>query len=193
MGYMARINRVHYSGAFYHAILKGNNGSDIFTDDFDRLLMEDLLSKAINKFGSKIHAFCFMTNHIHLLIEVGEISLGVVMHDVARKYARDFNRRFDRKGHLFQERYKSILVSKEDYFIEVCRYIHLNPVRANMVTSASEYKWSSHNNYLRQNNFSWVTTSRILSHFGEQEDLALKGYEAFMGNHRSVLSPKLAL
>jgi len=180
---MPRAKRIHYSGAFYHTILKGNNGRDIFFDESDKAYMSHLLKEAVKEFECKIHAFCFMTNHIHLLVEVGDIPLGKFVRDFARKYAIQLNKRLDQKGHLFQGRHKAYLVEKNDYFLALVRYIHLNPVEAHIVQDPSEYKWCSHNAYLGKNNIGWLTVSRFLSFFGEDENLATKHYRLFMKNY----------
>ncbi len=166
-------------------MIRGNDGQIIFQDEADRNHMAALLEKSVREFNCVIHAFCFMNNHIHLLIEVKDIPLGKIIQDIARRYVLSYNHRLKRIGHLFQGRYKAILITKNPYLLEVCRYIHLNPVRAYMVEKASDYPWSSHNDYFGQKHFSWVTTTHLLSYFSENNEIAIKSYAKFMESQKA--------
>jgi len=130
---MARKPRVHYPGAFYHVILRGNGGQSIFFDDKDRTRFYFLAQEGIERFGHRIHAFCLMTAHVHMAIQVGDVSLSRILQNLSFRYARWVNWGQSRSGHLFQGRYKAVLVDADVYLQELTRYIHLNPVRAGMV------------------------------------------------------------
>ena len=145
---MARRNRYHLPSATYHVMLRGNAGDQIFDVDQDRCKMSFLIQEGVERYGHKLLAYCFMTNHVHLAIQVGQISLSRIMQNLSFRYTRHINRRRKRIGHLFQGRFKSIMVDSERYLKELVRYIHLNPVRAGIVKLPNQYQWSSHNVYL---------------------------------------------
>ena len=177
---MARKPRIHVPGGLYHVILRGNAGNAIFKEDqdYDRLCL--LIQLGIEKYSHRIHAFCFMTNHIHLVIQVAHIPLSKIMHNLAFRYTQWINKRNNSTGHIFQGRYKAILVDAENYLLELVRYIHLNPVRAKLVTFPHEYHWSSHNAYLGRDKLTWLSTDWVLSHFGDDYNLAKRRYEEFV-------------
>ena len=131
-------------------------------------------------YGHRIHAFCFMRNHIHLLIQIGNIPLGEVMHNLEMRYSRRINKKYGKMGHLFQGRYKSILIQDGIYFIRLLRYIHRNPIRAGIVTSLEDYQWSSHNSYIQQSLISWITTDFGLSKFKNNQFGELSEYTRFV-------------
>jgi len=141
---MTRKSRIHYPGAVYHVILRGNGGEDIFFARQDRTRFYLLLQEGVERYGHRIHAFCCMTNHVHLAIQVAEISLAKIIQNVSFRYTRHINKRKKRIGHLFQGRYKALLIDAETYLLELVRYIHLNPVRAGIVHKPDEYPWSGH-------------------------------------------------
>lgn len=125
---MARPNRYHIPGSLYHVMLRGNNGHDIFFSDADRSSMCLFLQQGVEKYGHRIHAFCFMKNHIHLLVQAGEVPLSKIVHNLAFRYSQRINRKNKRYGHLFQGRFKAILIEESAYFSRLLRYIHMNPV-----------------------------------------------------------------
>jgi REP element-mobilizing transposase RayT len=145
---MARKQRIHYPGALYHVILRGNARQDIFFDDGDRSRFILLLQEAVEKFGFRIHAYCLMTNHVHLAVQVGVTPLSRIMQNLSLRYTTWINRRLNRSGHLFQGRYKAVLIDADSFLLELVAYIHLNPVRAGMVATPENYHWSSHCAYL---------------------------------------------
>ena len=165
---MPRKPRLHYPGACYHVILRGNSGQDIFIDKKDRSKFLFLLQEGIEKFKHRIHAYCLMTNHIHLAVQVGDIPLSRIIQNVSFRYTRYFNRRKNQVGHLFQGRYKAILIDVDSYLLKLVRYIHNNPVRAGMVKSPGQYSWSSHGAYLGRASIPWLITDWILSQFAKQ-------------------------
>ncbi len=141
---MSRPLRLEFEGAFWHVTSRGNERKDIFREDRDRLLFLSLLAAAVKRFRWRLHEYCLMTNHYHLVIETPFRTLAKGMHWLNSEYARIFNKRYERVGHLFQGRYKGILVDEQNYLDEVRRYTVLNPVRAGMVADPSEYRWSSY-------------------------------------------------
>jgi putative transposase len=164
---MARLKRYHNPGSHYHVMLRGNDGQDIFFSEIDRYILCFLLQEGVERYGHRIHAFCFMINHIHLLIQVAEIPLSKIMHNLTFRYSQKINYKYKKIGHLFQGRFKAILVDEGAYFKRLLRYIHLNPIRANIVKTPENYRWSSHNVYLGQNEISWLTCDYGLLKFGK--------------------------
>lgn len=177
---MARLKRYHTLGAFYHVMLRGNNGQDIFVSQADRYSLCFLIQEGVERYGHRVHAFCFMNNHIHLLIQVAEIPLSKIMHNLAFRYCQRMNRKNKKVGHLFQGRFKAVLIEDGKYFKRLLRYIHLNPVRANIVTVPENYRWSSHNAYLGMNMITWLTADYGLLKFGRTIEEARAWYTAFL-------------
>jgi putative transposase len=177
---MARKPRIHYPGAYYHVILRGNARQDIFFDDSDRSRFYFLLHEGTERFGHRIHAFCLMTNHIHLIVQVADKPLSRIMQNLSFRYTRWVNWRQNRAGHLFQGRYKSVVVDGDDYLLELVRYTHLNPVRAGMVKTPSEYRWSSHAAYCGVESIPWLTTESVLAEFSTKLATARKLYYTFV-------------
>jgi REP element-mobilizing transposase RayT len=141
---MSRPLRLEFEGAFWHVTSRGNERKDIFREDRDRLLFLSLLAAAVKRFRWRLHEYCLMTNHYHLVIETPFRTLAKGMHWLNSEYVRIFNKRYERVGHLFQGRYKGILVDEQNYLDEVRRYTVLNPVRAGMIADPAEYRWSSY-------------------------------------------------
>ena len=141
---MARALRIDFPFALYHVTSRGNEQRSIFRLDGDRLRFLDLLRKAVERFGWSLTAWVLMDNHFHLVTQTPEANLSRGMHWLNGTYARWFNDRHQRAGHLFQGRFKAFLIEKETYFSEVLRYVVLNPVRAKMVARPEEYAWSSY-------------------------------------------------
>ncbi len=177
---MARKQRIHYIGAVYHAMVRGNDGQDIFSSDADRYRFYLLLQEGVEKFGHRIHAFCLMRNHVHLAVQVGKKPLSGIMHNLCFRYTQWVNFRQKRAGHLFQGRYKAIVVDVESYLAELVRYIHLNPARAGIVRAPEDYLWSGHRAYLGYEILPWLTTDWILSQFSQRLNTARAGYREFV-------------
>lgn len=178
--YMARKPRIHIPGGFYHVILRGNGGQDIFFSDQDREHLETLVHEGVDRFKYRIHAYCWMSNHVHMLIQVSEVPLSKLIQNLSFRHARYMNNKLSRQGHLFHGRFKAILVDAENYLHELVRYIHLNPVRAEVVTNPKDYEWSGHKCYLGINSKSWLTVEYVLSHYSERESTARRRYEEFV-------------
>lgn len=177
---MARKPRIHYPGALYHVILRGNARQDIFQGAEDRYRFYMLLQEGTERFGHRILAFCLMTNHVHLAVQVGEVPLSRIMQSITFRYTRWQNCRMGRTGHLFQGRYKSFLVDGDTYLQELVAYIHLNPLRAGMTTTPGSYKWSSHRAYLGKEIIPWVNTEAVLATLSSDIPTARKRYAAFI-------------
>jgi REP element-mobilizing transposase RayT len=177
---MARKLRIHFPGAVYHVILRGNAGEPVFFDEEDRFRFYLLMQEGIEKYGYRVHAFCCMTNHIHMALQVGDIPLSRIMQNLALRYTTWINHKKRRTGHLFQGRYKAILLDADSYLLELVRYMHLNPVRADMVMLPEDYPWSGHRAYLGKEELPWLTTDWILSLFSAKSSVAQKGYIEFV-------------
>lgn len=187
---MARPLRLEYHGALYHITSRGDGQEDIYLDDGDRVLALAVLEDVARRLNWCIHAYCLMGNHYHLLIETPDGNLAQGMRQFNGVYTQRFNRLHARVGHVFQGRYKAILVQKDSYLLELARYIVLNPVRAGMVRSAKDWPWSS---YRATSGFvqspEWLETNWILSAFSPREAQAMERYRAFVSEGRNQPSP----
>ena len=141
---MARPLRIEFPGAVYHVTSRGNAQADIFVDDVDRNTFLAVLRQTFRRFNVLCHAYCLMTNHFHLLLETPDANLSKAMRQLNSVYTQAFNRRHGRVGHVLQGRFKAIVVDREAYLLELCRYVVLNPVRAGMVKDVGKYPWSSY-------------------------------------------------
>ena len=178
---MSRPLRVEFEGAFYHITARGNEKKQIFDDDIDREEFLNLLWRISVAHGVIVYAYVLMYNHYHFLIETLKSNLTKFMHTLQTVYTNRYNRRHNRIGHLFQGRYKSILVEKEAYLLELNRYIHLNPVRAGIVNSPEEFKWSSYRCYLGLKKNSFINTDWLLSQFNNRDrEQACLQYKTFV-------------
>lgn len=179
---MARKPRIHVAGALYHVILRGNNGQPIFGDDTDRHKLEELIAEGARRFGYCLLGYCWMGNHIHAAIRVGRVSLSTSMHNLSFRYTGYFNWRHQRIGHVFQGRYRAILVDSDSYLLQLIRYIHLNPVRAGIVREPGGWAWSSHRVYLGQAGAPvWLEPEMVLEQFSTRTDRARAAYRRYMG------------
>jgi REP-associated tyrosine transposase len=191
---MPRPPRIHLPGGFYHVTLRGNHREAIFQVDSDRSLLNTIVQAAIEKHDVRVHAYCWMTNHLHLMVQVGTDPLANFMRRVASGYARAFQASRLTTGHLFEKRYHAILVEEDAYLLELVRYIHMNPVRANLVPRVGEYRWSSHHAYSGVKVDSWVTTGFALNMFSADRSRAATAYRRFVALDPSqVPSPFSAL
>ena len=178
---MARPLRITFPGAFYHVTSRGNEGRTVFKSSRDREKFAEYLESASQRYKAVIHAYCLMDNHYHLLVETPLGNLPQIMHHINGAYTTYFNVKRKRSGHLFQGRYKAILVAIDEYAKELSRYIHLNPVRAKLVETAEKYDWSSYKFYIgKQKPPSWLYRDFILSYFGTEISNAQKGYQSFV-------------
>lgn len=172
---------MEFAGALYHVTSRGDGREDIYLDETDRQLFYRVLSEVCKQFNWLIHAECQMTNHYHLLMETPEPNLAQGMRQLNGVYTQRFDRRHQRVGHVFQGRYKAIIVQKETYLLELARYIVLNPVRARMVRAAKNWPWSSYRPTAGlAEPPTWLTTDWILSAFGRQRRMAVERYREFV-------------
>ena len=188
---MPRRPRLHLPGGFYHTILRGNGRQEIFFDDEDRHEWQRLLQDGLTRHQHRLHAYCWMTNHVHMAIQVGAEPLAGFMRFLASRYARYFNHKNQRPGHLFERRYRAILVQNDEYLKELLRYIHLNPVRARVVTDPANYPWSSHNAYLRLTDVDWLTVDYLAAMFSVAQRGARLAYVKFMTDQPSDATLRL--
>lgn len=187
---MARPLRIEFAGAIYHITSRGNARQDIYEDDEDRVLWLAALAKTCDRHGWHCHAYCLMSNHYHILIETPSASLSKGMKLLNGSYTQSYNRRHKRVGHLFQGRYKAILVERDSHLLELCRYVVLNPVRARMVRNAQDWPWSS---YLATAGMAacpdFLQMDWILGNFGQSKDQAVKAYLGFVKDGENQPGP----
>ncbi|OGP79395.1 MAG: hypothetical protein A2V86_07025 [Deltaproteobacteria bacterium RBG_16_49_23] len=189
---MARPLRIEFPGAFYHVTSRGNEKKAIFRSVRDREKFLSYLGSAHTRYGAIIHVFCLMENHYHLLLETPRGNLSQILHHINGAYTTYFNVKRGRSGHLFQGRFKGILVDRDAYCKELSRYIHLNPLRVGLVKSPSEYPWSSYNYYIgREREPEWLEMGLVLGYFGRRGRKAFKRYRDFVekGATAGVESP----
>ena len=187
---MARKKRIWYPGATYHVMSRGSRRGEIFRDEDDRMLFLQIIEIIKKKYPFAIHSLCLMTNHFHIAIETGDVEVWKIMQKILGCYAEEYNYRHNSTGHLFEGRYTSCLIRDDRYFLEVSRYIHMNPVKAKIVDNPLEYAYSSYAAFVGRGADAdgspagglisdLVDTSRVLSYFGcdsrEQYRLFVEG------------------
>lgn len=191
---MARQLRLEYPGAVYHVTSRGNARNPIFTDDEDRNAFLRILHAVVNRFNWHCHAYCLMDNHYHLMIETPEGNLSRGMRQLNGVYTQSYNRRHGRVGHLFQGRFKAIVVEKESYLLQLCRYIVLNPVAASLVGEPEDWNWSS---YRATAGLAPVpdglTVDWLLGQFGRNRATAQNRYREFVTDGSGISDPWSAL
>jgi putative transposase len=141
---MARPLRIEFPGAVYHVTARGDRREDIFVDDEDRLALLEVVAQALSRFDAQMLAYCLMDNHYHFVLHTRRANLSLLMRHINGVCTQTYNRRHNKVGHLFQGRFKAILVDRDAYLLEVCRYVDLNPVRARMVRKPGSWAWSSY-------------------------------------------------
>jgi len=187
---MVRTLRITYSGALYHITSRGNAQESIFLSDSDREVFLSVVSDVYNKFDWHFHAYCLMSNHYHLLVETPRPNISKGMQYLNSVYTQRFNRIHHRVGHVLQGRFKSIIVEKESYLLELARYIVLNPVRAHMVSSPSEWSWSSYLATAGQIlSPAWLNIDWLLSIFGDCKKTSMSQYQKFVSDAYLDYSP----
>ena len=187
---MARPLRIEFSGALYHITSRGDGRGSIYSDDEDRELFLSLLGDTCERFNWRCHAYCLMGNHYHLLVETLDGNLSKGMRHLNGVYTQRFNRRHHRVGHVYQGRYKAILVDKESYLLELARYIVLNPVRARMVRLAKAWPWSSYRaTAVLIESPDWLQVDWLLSVFAKRKNVAADKYMAFVQAGKGLPSP----
>lgn len=180
---MARKPRIEFEGAFYHVITRGNQGQKIFRDEGDFLKYLDKLTGYKARYKYFLYAYVLMSNHVHLLIEAQKTPLSKILQGINQSYTAYFNRRYKTSGHLFQGRYKAILCDRDEYLLSLVKYIHLNPVRAMIVKTPDEYRWSSHQSYAkRPNGRDIIDEEQVLRMFSEDKARARKLYRTYISD-----------
>ena len=191
---MTRPLRLEYPGGVYHVTSRGNARQRIYASDTDRQAFLGILSSVVNRSHWLCHAYCLMDNHYHLLIETPEANLSKGMRQLNGIYTQWFNRTHHRVGHLFQGRYKAIVVDKESHLLELCRYVVLNPVRAKMVRGAGQWPWSSYRVTAGKGNVpDYLTVDWVLGQFSEKRREAQECYQEFVSEGMASESPWDAL
>lgn len=187
---MSRPLRIEFANALYHITARGDRRESIFEDDGDRRLFLEILADTILQFNWMCHAWCLMGNHYHLLIQTPDGNLSKGMRQLNGVYTQSSNRRHRRVGHVFQGRFKGILVDSDAYLLELSRYIVLNPVRARMVASPEAWAWSSYRMYTGAVPAApWLTVDAVLGQFGCQRSQARQRYVEFVGQGIGADSP----
>lgn len=174
---MPRRAREKSKSGIYHIMLRGINRQDLFEDDEDRLKFIEALSFYKEKSGYKVYAYCLMSNHVHMLFKEEKEPISLIIKRISSSYVYYYNRKYSRCGHLLQERFKSEVVENDAYFLIVLRYIHQNPIKANMVKELEEYKWTSYKEYIYGGKI--VDTDFALGVFAEDKTIAIEGFVSF--------------
>ncbi|MGH7256385.1 MAG: REP-associated tyrosine transposase [Nitrospirales bacterium] len=187
---MARPLRLEFPGAVYHLTSRGNARQRIVRDEADRAAFLTPLGQVVDRFGWRCYAFCLMDNHYHLLVETPQANLSWGMRQLNGVYTQAFNRRHRRVGHLFQGRFKAILVEKEAYLLELCRYVVLNPVRAGVVARPEHWAWSSFRATAGATTApAWLQVEWVLGQFGSRVREAQGKYREFVRGGRKASQP----
>jgi REP-associated tyrosine transposase len=183
---MARAPRLHVPGGFYHATLRGNHRERIFRAPGDWARLDDIAADALERSNALLHAYCWMTNHLHMLVQVGDRPLSELMQRIGTRFARAVQRHMPTTGHLFENRYHASLVDTDAYFLQLLCYIHLNPVRAGIVSAPALYRWSSHAEYAGTRRQPWVTIDFGLRMFHSDLHRSRELYVDFLGRQAAV-------
>jgi putative transposase len=181
---MARPLRIEYPGAVYHVICRGNNRQAIFRDDVDRKGYLEKLSLYCQDKQVDLLSYCLLSNHVHLLLETPRGNLSKLMQAFQTSYTVYFNKRHGRSGHVFEQRYKALLVDKDNYLLQVSRYIHLNPVGARIVDRAQDYRWSSYGSYLKGKGLVGLKTGTVLGYFNGAKSQRIRQYRDYVEGGR---------
>jgi REP element-mobilizing transposase RayT len=178
---MARPLRIEYAGALYHVTSRGNRRENIYQEDDDREFWLKVFSQVCSRFNWLCYAWCLMDNHYHIVIETIEGNLSQGMRQLNGVYTQNSNRKHGRVGHIFQGRYKAILIEKEAYLLELSRYVVLNPIRADRVNDIADWKWSNYSAMIGKELLpEWLETDWLLSQFGASKNEAIIAYKNFV-------------
>ena len=175
---MVRPYRLQDANCFYHITSRGDNRKKIFISNYDYEKFLEYLLVAKGKYRFKLYAYCLMSNHYHLFIEILEPNLSKIMQYINTSYTAYYNKKRNKTGHLFQGRFKSILIDEDSYFLELTRYIHLNPVKAKMIELPQQYKWSSFYGYIKPETDKYIDYPELNGYLGmspaEYKDFVLR-------------------
>ncbi len=177
---MPRAKRHLVNGGIYHIMIRGVNKQIIFNDDKDRQMFIRIMNYCKKKYDCKIYAYCLMNNHVHILFKDKEFMISDFMHDIAYIYAENFNKKYNRVGHLFQDRFKSINVYNDNYLLRLIRYIHRNPEKAG-ICKTEKYKWSSYKEYIYRPNI--IEREKILNKFHSNKQIAIIKFKEFISDN----------
>jgi REP element-mobilizing transposase RayT len=178
---MARPLRIQFAGALYHVTCRGAEEGALYRSEHDRSRRLHWLARTVEMFGWRVHAFVLMSNHDHLFVETPEPNLASAMQYLNGCYTSYFNFSHERAGHLFQGRYHAVLIENEGHYREVSRYVHLNPVRAGLVTAPEAWAWSSYPGYhWPSRRLAWMSYERVLGEYGANETAARRAYCRFV-------------
>lgn len=173
---MPKKKRVWYPGATYHIMCRGNHRGDIFRDQEDYEIYLTILRSIVEEFDTCIYSYCLMTNHVHIQLQTNTVDISKIMRKLNLFYTKFFNNKYNIVGHLFQGRYKSQIIENDAYSLQTSRYIHLNPVKARMVTSPVDYKWSSYPVYMGERKCCFIQVNKILGYFSAPQVELYKNY-----------------
>jgi putative transposase len=185
MGWMARRPRLFAPGILYHVIVRGNYRQKTFLNGRDYEAYLERLARYRKRFGVTVYAYCLMSNHVHLLLETGSEPLSKFMQGLQQSYTQYFNRKHRKVGHLFQGRYKAIVCEKDEYLLTLVRYIHQNPVRAKLVRSINEYRYSGHSAYAEGRVSEVLEPGRVLEMIGGRAGYRRFVQEGLKEGHRA--------
>jgi len=182
---MARALRIEYAGAHYHVLNRGNGGEDVFEQQQDKENFLCYVGEAAAKYRLSVHTYCLMSNHYHILVETHEPNLSAAMQWLNISYAGWYNKKHNRRGHIFQGRFKAYLLEADEYLATVSRYIHLNPVRARLVEKPAQYSWSSYGYFAGEGKApEWLKTRGVLEFFNARTAKAKAAYRGFVEDVR---------
>jgi REP element-mobilizing transposase RayT len=178
---MSRPLRLEFPGGLYHVTSRGDRRENIYLNDVDRYKWLELFSQVCQRFNWKCYAYCLMSNHYHIVVETVEGNLSKGMRQLNGVYTQHFNRNHQRIGHVFQGRYKGIIVDKDSYLLELSRYVVLNPIRARLVKDVSKWPWSSYKAMIGEQSIpEWLETGWLLNRFSVQRKRAIAKYKDFI-------------
>lgn len=184
---MSRPLRLEFPGALYHVTARGDRLEDIFENDQDRRELLEIVGRALERFEARCLAYCLMPNHYHFVLETRQANLSRLMRQVNGVYTQRFNRRHAKVGHLFQGRFKAILVDRDAYQLEVCRYVDLNPVRGRLVKRPQDWPWSSYRAHVGLGaRPAWLDSAVLLRQLAQGEAAGRRRYAEFVAQGRGV-------
>jgi len=181
---MARRPRLFAAGVLYHVIVRGNQRQKTFTSESDYQAYIERLARYRKKYGYVLHAYCLMPNHVHLLVESAKPPLAKFMQGLQQSYSQYFNLKHHKSGHVFEGRYKAIICQRDEYLLELIRYIHLNPVRAGMVNAPEQYRYCGHHTYLQGEATEIIDPARVLSMLGGKQAYRRFVYQGLEEGHK---------